>query len=614
MEADPSTLLEWLQMGTDDTREMQATALEQLCNDILFSDNIDNFFERYSPRAFIPALCKIFLDELAPDKVLEANARTLTYFLELSLDYVQRIVHVDGTLKAICSRLDMVDMSSEKSNELGQQIIKMLQIITTRAASAVSTAGGLASVLRFIHHYRPLLHADVLQAGMDIAQRLCSKADPTDSANLPVWLEHLTALLNENEANSFVGRAGVAPSMTPVPVTGAHTTSVSDQALRAFANLVERFTKRHLDPSPVATPHLIECLLQRLRAAGGVIESPFDSAAGSSSPEFIHANVIIEPNPTAVHAITDILLTLCCSSPSITRRLLSSDNQLANTLAAVMLRGEDSVVASISQLIDILLILLYSSKSTVSATNSPCPVSKSPPETDTRPKKSTTQPTFVDISHTLEKNDAKIDSERYSTKSSAKINPSHKSKNGQESWKSQSVTLKTVERANHALTSHVDPHGSATLKRDYVHRFLIEEIKRQDSDAFMQALACRENIDVNYTDHLGQTLLNWAASFGSPIMVEALCLRGADVNAGIRSSLNYAATYGRVEVCRVLLAWGADPELRDSEGFRPIDRARKKLPDARCQRVVELFDTSSRSMMSINSLFCIHYLFFYSVT
>ena len=46
-EVDPETLLEWLQMGAGDERDMQLIALEQLCMLLLMSDNVDRCFERF---------------------------------------------------------------------------------------------------------------------------------------------------------------------------------------------------------------------------------------------------------------------------------------------------------------------------------------------------------------------------------------------------------------------------------------------------------------------------------------------------------------------------------------------------------------------------------------
>ena len=46
-DVDPDTLLEWLQMGQGDERDMQLIALEQLCMLLLMSDNVDRCFERF---------------------------------------------------------------------------------------------------------------------------------------------------------------------------------------------------------------------------------------------------------------------------------------------------------------------------------------------------------------------------------------------------------------------------------------------------------------------------------------------------------------------------------------------------------------------------------------
>uniref|UniRef100_A0A8I5QJE9 E3 ubiquitin-protein ligase n=1 Tax=Homo sapiens TaxID=9606 RepID=A0A8I5QJE9_HUMAN len=47
-DVDPDTLLEWLQMGQGDERDMQLIALEQLCMLLLMSDNVDRCFETVS--------------------------------------------------------------------------------------------------------------------------------------------------------------------------------------------------------------------------------------------------------------------------------------------------------------------------------------------------------------------------------------------------------------------------------------------------------------------------------------------------------------------------------------------------------------------------------------
>ena len=98
----------------------------------------------------------------------------------------------------------------------------------------------------------------------------------------------------------------------------------------------------------------------------------------------------------------------------------------------------------------------------------------------------------------------------------------------------------------------------------------------QDTDALVEAIESG-NVEVNFMDDVGQTLLNWASAFGTQEMVEFLCRKGADVNKGHRSSsLHYAACFGRPQIARVLLRFGANPDLRDEDGKTPLDKARER--------------------------------------
>lgn len=116
-------------------------------------------------------------------------------------------------------------------------------------------------------------------------------------------------------------------------------------------------------------------------------------------------------------------------------------------------------------------------------------------------------------------------------------------------------------------------------RRDVAHRHLIEAIRNKDIGALVEAIESGA-FDVNYTDDVGQTLLNWTAAFGSPEMVAYLCGRGAEPNKGVRSpSLHYAACFGRPEIVKILLHYGGDPNLRDEDRKLAIDKARER-PDA----------------------------------
>ncbi len=111
---------------------------------------------------------------------------------------------------------------------------------------------------------------------------------------------------------------------------------------------------------------------------------------------------------------------------------------------------------------------------------------------------------------------------------------------------------------------------------DKFYRQLIEWIRVRDTEALTEALEANP-VDLNFTDDVGQTLLNWAAAFGTVEMCEYLAEKGADVNRGQRSSsLHYAACFGRASVVKVLLRHGANPDLRDEEGKTALDKARER--------------------------------------
>ena len=83
---------------------------------------------RCPPRAFIPALCKIFMDAEAPDNILEVTARALTYYLDVSVDCTRRITAVDGALKAIIGRMQAADMQCRASKDLAEQCVKVSKL------------------------------------------------------------------------------------------------------------------------------------------------------------------------------------------------------------------------------------------------------------------------------------------------------------------------------------------------------------------------------------------------------------------------------------------------------------------------------------------------------
>lgn len=245
-DVDPETLLEWLCMGQGDERDMQLIALEQLCMLLLMSDNVDRCFELCPPRSFLPALCKIFLDELAPENVLEVTARAITYYLDVSAECTRRIVSCEGAIKGICNRLVVADLLSRTSRDLAEQCIKVLELICTREAGAVFEGGGLNCVLTFIRDCGSQVHKDTLHSAMSVVSRLCSKVEP-QSASIQDCVESLSTLLQHEDPH------------------------VADGALKCFASVADRFTRKGVDPAPLAEYGLLTELLSRLKNAAGPV-------------------------------------------------------------------------------------------------------------------------------------------------------------------------------------------------------------------------------------------------------------------------------------------------------------------------------------------------------
>ena len=339
-EVDPETLLEWLSMGQGDEREMQLIALEQLCMLLLMSDNVDRCFESCPPRTFLPALCKIFLDECAPENVLEVTARAITYYLDVSAECTRRIIAIEGAIKAICNRLIIVDLANRTSRDLAEQCIKVLELICSREAGAVFEGGGLNCILNYIRENGSQIHKDTLHSAMIVVSRLCSKVEP-QGANIQSCVESLSRLLQHEDA------------------------PVADGALKCFASVADRYTRKGVDPAPLAEYGLVDHLITRLSNAGGA-QIPGTSTAQSQNKLSVGATTAAavpkqanESNKSAQSIATTISLlsTLCRGSPSITHDLLRS--KLPDAMERALKAEDERCILDIMRLADLILLLLF---------------------------------------------------------------------------------------------------------------------------------------------------------------------------------------------------------------------------------------------------------------
>lgn len=100
---------------------------------------------------------------------------------------------------------------------------------------------------------------------------------------------------------------------------------------------------------------------------------------------------------------------------------------------------------------------------------------------------------------------------------------------------------------------------------------------RCDMDLLM--LLIDNGADIYDFDEEGVSIFDMAITYNNIEMVEYILEQGIDVNVTKRRSrftpLMAAASYGRVDIARLLLKYGADQKLTDTKGFTAVDFARK---------------------------------------
>ncbi|TPP63686.1 E3 ubiquitin-protein ligase HECTD1 [Fasciola gigantica] len=121
-------ILNLLQSRPETSRDLQLTALEQLCLFILQMDTSEALKKEYPPSAFIPALVKLFVDFDSPAAVLESASRVLTYYTQiLPLETASCLFEIEGSICAICLHLESSDLVVPVESDLAQQIIKIIK-------------------------------------------------------------------------------------------------------------------------------------------------------------------------------------------------------------------------------------------------------------------------------------------------------------------------------------------------------------------------------------------------------------------------------------------------------------------------------------------------------
>ena len=275
----------------------------------------------------------------------------MTYYLDVSAECSKKITSIEGTIKAICRKLIPADHSSRTSLDLAEQNIKVLEHICARESSAIHEADGLQAVFTFIREHGHRVHKDTLHSAIVVVSRLCTKIEPNDPS-IEHCVQSLSNLLKHEDQ------------------------SVSDGALRCFASLADRFTRRNVDPAPLAEQDLLPQLLARMNAvrqSGNQSAQPASPHNSSLSPAAANQNknssmsrlsyavVGNEPKTAqSVSTVISLLSTLCRGSPQITNTLLHLP--LAEAIESA-LHGDERCVIDTCRLVDLLILLIFEGRS-----------------------------------------------------------------------------------------------------------------------------------------------------------------------------------------------------------------------------------------------------------
>ncbi|KAM7538862.1 hypothetical protein Aperf_G00000051664 [Anoplocephala perfoliata] len=124
------------------------------------------------------------------------------------------------------------------------------------------------------------------------------------------------------------------------------------------------------------------------------------------------------------------------------------------------------------------------------------------------------------------------------------------------------------------------------------YRLAVEAIQCHDIDALNQLLA--EGLDVERHDHRNQTLLQWAASFGTPEMVEFIYSKLPAAARIDPVALHCAIALGRMDVCRTLLQH--DELLGDRYPIAVLINAAKGLKKSDLEEIKRLLTSKARTL------------------
>ncbi|KAL7126344.1 hypothetical protein ABFS83_14G179800 [Erythranthe nasuta] len=134
-----------------------------------------------------------------------------------------------------------------------------------------------------------------------------------------------------------------------------------------------------------------------------------------------------------------------------------------------------------------------------------------------------------------------------------------------------------------------DDHAPTWVPSDFIAKDVVADYetpwwtaaKKADAAALAQIIESSDGRDVDAVDENGRTALLFVSGLGSEQCVRILAEAGADVNrrdkSGGLTALHMAAGYVKPAVAKLLVEFGADPEIEDDRGKTPLSLATEIL-------------------------------------
>ncbi|KAM7535158.1 hypothetical protein Aperf_G00000103178 [Anoplocephala perfoliata] len=414
-------------------------------------------------------MLRLFSNDSMSDEALELNARALTFLIERSDKRI--LLDIDNChFKALCSRLDMADLSTGVGREFAERIIKLFELLSRHNPTGLYKGGASTSVLLFLLHYSHLksFFKDVIDSAMYAANSLLRVCEPTDE-HIELCMQVLTDFLDHKDD------------------------TVANWTLQLLKTIFDRFVQTGQDlPAGGINRSLSHSLYHTCLKFQDSTPSSYSLFYYPSLLEL--AKTIPEmklvgdlPNIDGsgilnIITLLNVLTSLCCCSNEAVSHLLREDKKIGFCLVSILRFSDDQLIlARAFELLQVLILKL------------------------------------------------------------GEIGTQKEANNFSESLESFCSFTKAVDAIKSSDYGFIDNLHSSGFEFDYV-------------------------------DNQGQSLLDWAAAYGTPEMVEKIVSQMNEPN--LEKALGFAVAFGRRSVCDILLKAGANPHIPLTNGMSSIGLAR----------------------------------------